>query len=187
MSFNKKVCLLVAALVLLNLSGCAFGTRKSTLRYTAVTPVKAPNNIQIKVAAFDDNRPDKNIIGNVRNGLGMKTADVVTDTNISSWTADALKTELKNAGYSIVEGDSQSEISGEVIKVYCDSYLNYEGEVIIKVTLKKDNNVLFTETYSGKASDLNWACTAKSYGVMLERSLQKALNQVVTDVEKSLK
>jgi len=169
------------------LSGCAFGTRHPMLAYTAITPVKAPNNISINVVQFNDSRPDKNIIGNVRNGWGMKTADVITDTNIADWITNALKAELKNAGYNVVQENASNSVSGDVLKVYCDTYLNYEGEVMIKIVLKKDNAVILDKTYSGKSTDLCWAATAKSYGIVLERSLQQAMNQVMEDLERSAK
>ena len=184
---SKRQLLCVVAVMTVSFSGCAFGTRRPTLGYTAIIPVRSPNNISIKVVQFEDVRPDKNIIGNVRNAWGIKTADVVTDTNISAWITDALKGELKNAGYTVVESVTENQVQGEVMKVYCDAFLNYEGEVMIKVVLKKGNNTLLGKVYSGKSTDLNWACTAKSYGVILERCLQQAMNQVISDVDRSLK
>ena len=153
---NKKMHVVFAVVLsIVFLSGCAFGTRHPMLEYNTVTPVKPANNISIKISTFSDTRPDKNVIGNVRNGWGMKTADVITDTNIADWVSTALKSELKNAGYNVIEEDTKNLISGEVLKVYCDTYLNYEGEVMIKVVLKKDNSVILDKTYSGKSSDLS--------------------------------
>ena len=177
---------IIACVMIVTVSGCAFGTRRPTLDYSAVTPVKAQKNIAIKVTIFKDERPDKNIVGNVRNGWGLKTADVITETSVSEWVTNALKSELKNDGYTVVDTSAENEIGGEVIKVYCDSYMCYEGEVMMKVSLKKSTNVLFEKTYSGKASDLNWAATAKSYGTILQRSLQQIMIQVVGDVDRAL-
>lgn len=177
---------IIACTITATISGCAFGTRRPTLDYTAVTSAKQQKNIIVKVAVFKDDRPDKNIVGNVRNGLGLKTADVITETSISEWVTNALKAELKNDGYTIVDTSAENEIGGEVIKVYCDSYMCYEGEVMIKVSLKRANAVLLEKTYSGKASDLNWAATAKSYGTILQRSLQQIMIQVVGDVDGAL-
>ena len=187
MSKNKElIAVVMSCLLTMAISGCAFGTRRPTLDYLAVTPVKQQKNIAIKVVVFKDDRPDKNIVGNVRNGFGLKTADVITETNVSEWVTNALKVELKNDGYTIVDVGAENEISGEVIKVYCDSYMCYEGEVMIKVLLKRASNVLLEKTYSGKASDMNWAATAKSYGTILKQSLQQTMNQVVADVDRAL-
>ena len=177
----------ILVLITVMASGCAFGTRRPTLEYTSVIPARSSNNITLKVGQFEDNRPDKNIVGNVRNGWGIKTADVITDTNISEWITNALKSELKNAGYTIVDANVGNELRGEVLKIYCDAFLNYEGEAMIKVVLKKDNNVLLDKVFSGKATDLNWAATAKSYGTILQRSLQQAMIQVVAEVDRVLK
>lgn len=173
--------------LLICLSSCAFGTRRPILSYTAVTPVRSPNNIVIKVVAFEDSRVNKKTIGEVRNAYGMKTADVITETNIVAWITNALKSELRNAGYTVKETTGENEIQGEILKVYCAALLNYKGEVMMKVSLKKGDEVLLDKMYSGEASKLNLACTAKGYGTTLEESLQKAMIQVVSDVDGSLK
>lgn len=175
----------IVVLLMIFASGCAFGTRRPILNYTAVTPVRTPNNIAIKVVAFEDSRINKKAIGEVRNAYGMKTADVITDTNIAEWITNALKSELRNAGYTVIEA-AENEIQGEILKVYCRALLSYEGEVTIKVSLRKGNKKLLDKMYSGEASKLNLVCTAKSYGITLEESLQKAMIKVVSDVDRAL-
>lgn len=172
--------------LMISLSGCAFGTRRPILSYTAVTPIRTPNNIAIKVVVFEDSRVNKKTIGEVKNAYGMKTADVITDTNIAEWITNALKSELRNAGYTVIEA-AENKIQGEILKVYCKALLSYEGEVMIKVSLRKGNKKLLDKMYSGEASKLNLACTAKGYGVTLEESLQQAMVKVVSDVDMALK
>lgn len=184
---TKLFAMLLVSVLLLDINGCAFGTRRPILEYSPITSIRPSNNIVLQVIQLEDNRSDKNIIGNVRNAWGMKTADVVTDTNISRWITSALKSELKNAGYTVVDENSENEIKGEVTRVYCDALLNYEGEVSIKIVLNRGGEGLLNKIYSGKASALNWAATAKSYGVILQRSLQQAMNQVITDVDRTIK
>ncbi|MDD5679732.1 MAG: YajG family lipoprotein [Candidatus Omnitrophica bacterium] len=183
---RQSVIIFGAFFIIAFLSACASDTLKPFLKYSPITPSSLSNNITIQVSQFADTRSE-DIIGNIRDNHGNKTADVVTDTNISEWVTDAVKSELKNAGYTIVEEKAMCTISGEVLKVCCDVSPYYEGEVRLKVTVKKDNNTLFDKMYSGRVTDLNWGSTAKSCGIILERSLQQAMHRIVTDVKSALR
>ncbi len=171
------------------LSGCAFATRKTFLEYNAITPVRNPNNVTIEVVPFEDDRPNKDTIGNVKNIFGVKTANILSEVNISQWITDALKSELENAGYKIVEKGTRNKIQGIVMKVYCNTLVDYEGEVIIKVSLKHGNNILLDKVYSGKSKKLSAVVvlTLKAYRNILEKSLQQAMIQVVSDVDEILR
>ncbi len=145
-----------------------------------------PKNIVVYVENFKDERTEKNVIGNVRNGWGLKTADVVTDTDIAQWVTNALKSELGNGGYVVAKDRTEIVAGGEVLTVYCDSYLQYEGNVTLGVVLKKGDQVLIDKKYTGKATNLNWAATAKSYGLTVEQSLQNAMKQIISDINEKL-
>ena len=176
----------VLALTITSVTGCAFGTRHPLLGYTPVVKGSGPKNVTLYVEKFKDERTDKNIIGNVRNGWGLKTADVITDTTIAEWVTDAFKTELGNDGYVVSKDRTELTAGGEVITVYCDSYLQYEGNVTLGVVLKKGDQVILDKKYTGKATNFNWAATAKSYGLTVEQSLQSAMKQILTDVDQAL-
>ncbi len=168
------------------LASCAFGTRRPLLEYNPVTANSQPKNITVYVETFKDERTEKNVIGHVRNGIGIKTADVVTDTDIAQWITSALKAELGNGGYIVAKDRTELVAGGEVLTVYCDSFLQYEGTVTVGVVLKKNDTVLIDKKYTGKANNLNWAATAKSYGKTLEQSLQNAMKQIVGDINEKL-
>ena len=181
---KKRIAFLLLAICFI-ISGCAFGTRRPILKYTIGTISKPQNNINIFVDTFIDDRLDKEVIGHVRNGYGMKTAKVVTVTSISDWVSEAMKAELQNSGYTVTtDPNTNNIVEGEVIKVYCDSYMTYDGEVGIEVTLKKNGEEIFSRKYLGKDESINMACRAKSYGITLERCLQKALVDAVHDIDR---
>ena len=52
----------------------------------------------------------------------------------------------------------------------------YEGKVDVEVVLRRGSNVLFQEKYRGTAEELNIAGTSRSYALILEKSLQMALD-----------
>ncbi len=174
--------LIVFFLIVSQFAGCAFGTRHPLLSYKPVSTSSGPRNVTVFVDNFKDERTEKNVIGHVRNGWGLKTADVVTDTNISQWVTDALKSELGNAGYIVAKDRTELTAGGEILNVYCDSYMQYEGKVDLEIMLKKGDQVLLNKKYSGKANNFNWAATAKSYGLTVEQSLQSAMRQIISDI-----
>ena len=182
----RKSNIVLMLLLALQISGCAFGTRHPLLTYTPLAKSSEPRNISVYVEPFKDERTERNVIGHVRNGWGMKTADVVTDTDISQWVTDALKTELGNGGYVVVKDRTDLVAGGEVITVYCDSFMQYEGTVTLGAILKKNGETLIDKKYTGKATNLNWAATAKSYGLTLDKSLQNAMQQIIADINQKL-
>lgn len=169
------------------ISGCAFGTRRPLLEYNPIIRTSPePRNVTVYVENFKDERADKSIIGNVRNGWGIKTADVVTDSNVAEWITGALKAEFGNYGYVVAKDRTELQAGGEVLTVYCDSFMQYEGEVRLGVVLKKNNEILLDKKYTGRASNMNWAATAKSYAKTLEQSLQNAMSQIMSDINEKL-
>src|SRR5262245_35430386 len=98
-------------------SGCAFGTRHATLQspsragspglgVSSAEVAAAPSaRGQIVLVAFTDQRSNKQSIGEVRNGWGMHTADVVPDRDIGNWITQAVKTALEQDGFQVLEVD----------------------------------------------------------------------------------
>lgn len=191
--FLKLSCLL---LVLNFLSGCAFGERQATLVYPPETEngqpinqlqISSPKKVQVILGEFEDNRTDKTRVGTVRNGLGMETADVVTSNSVSGWVMDAVREELKNNGYTIINSSDQSDtsvkISGEVLNVFCDMYLNYSGEVSIYMNVSKNEEKLFHKLYSGEGSaGIAMAGTGTSFSKSLSLALSSLLNDFIGEL-----
>ncbi len=169
-----------------SLAGCAFGTRKPILSYSPITSPRPAKGIAVQVAPLRDGRFEKELIGYMRNGYGMRTAKVVTETNISTWVTDALKAELTNAGYTVTEGSGPVTINGEVLQVFCDAYLQYEGKVELSLTVRRGSEVLLQKKYQGTSESLNLAGTSKSYALTLEKSLQSALRDVIREIDARL-
>jgi len=188
------------------LGGCAFGTRQPTLIYPpapepGATPVanaapkSAPRDVQILLNPFVDERSDKKVVGTVRNGFGMRTADVVPTNSVADWVTQALKTELQNEGYTVnvaSAGDGSSKganrvVSGEIRKVFCDVFFSYTGEVSLLVKVSRDGKEVLNKSYSGEGSaGTNWGATAESYSQSLALALAAALKPLLADLDKTL-
>jgi hypothetical protein len=156
--------------------------------------VSAPKKVPITLVSFVDQRSDKKVVGTVRNGFGMRTADVIPTNSVADWVTQALKTELQNNGYTVesatardkVDGSS-TIISGEFLKVFCDVYFNYTGEVSLVAAVSQDGKEVLRKNYSGEGSaGASFAATEKSYAQSLSLALSAALKQFVSDLDKTL-
>ncbi len=185
----RAIRLLLPVILLLASTGCAFGTRHVTLDYPVPALAAKPSrNQQIYVAPVGDSRSRPEVVGHVLNGLGMKTAKVVARNDVTQWIRDALITELRHNGYDVVDTEgSAAAVSGTVIHVECDSYLNYEGAVHLSVLLRKNGATLIDRIYTGEDSGgLNFAMTSTSYAAVLKGALQAAVQKIVSDINSRL-
>lgn len=187
------------------LTGCAFGTRNPTLIYPPApeggtaqannaAAQSAPKNVHIILVPFDDQRSDKKVVGTVRNGFGMRTADVVPTNSVAEWVTQALKTELQNDGYAVDDaragkspnGES-AVVSGEILKAFCDMYFSYSGEVSLLAKVNRNGKDILNKNYSGEGSaGAAIAATEKSYAQSLSLALAATLKKFVTDLNQTL-
>jgi len=197
-------CLLAAAV----LSGCAFGTRQPTLSYpppadpaaaaAAANVVPAPaKRARIVLADFRDERSDRTVVGTVRNGFGMRTADVVPTNSVADWVTEAVGTELRANGYTVVRGRAENAnaandpdavlVSGDVLNAFCDMYMSYTGQVSLLAKVSRGQHELLTRHYAGEGSaGLAMAATEESYAASLALALRDALTKFVADLERRL-
>lgn len=187
------------------LTGCAFGTRQPTLTYPpapetgateAIQPAApaAAKNITILLNDFSDERSDKSVVGTVRNGFGMCTADVVPTNSVPDWVTQAIALELKDVGYPVVRGKHGASgkagevvVSGEILNVFCDMYMSYTGQISLVAKVSNSNGELFSRHYAGEGSaGLAWAATGESYAQSLALALRSAIRRFVADLATKL-
>lgn len=193
-------------LAVLALAGCAFGTREPTLIYPpapdaeAVAPAQAaakpaPKNVQIVLTPFSDNRSDKKVVGTMRNGFGMRTADVIPTNSVPEWVMNAVKTELQNVGYTVLTGaanrnsarEKTAVVSGEILNVFCDMYFSYTGQVSLIARVSKNDKEVLSKHYAGEGSaGIAFAGTAESFAQSLALALASAVRQFVAELDKVL-
>jgi hypothetical protein len=194
----KKVAILI---LLASITGCAFGTRHAELSY----PPSASDGVSLIASAHQeasvagksrevvvqvsDQRDSRERIGNVRNGFGMDTADVITNDDLNLWVKRALISELANAGYTIVAdggratGDDAIALDAEILEVYCDVYISFDADVSMRVTLSGKDIQPLPRTYEGDGSvGVAWDLTAKGFAESLSLALQDAISKILADM-----
>ena len=181
-------------------TGCAFGTRHAELTYPPSSPdegaietvdaaERAPAVSREIVLKVSDERTERDRIGNVRNGFGMDTADVITDDDVLGWVEGALSLELANAGYNVVANGSEPlsddaiSLTTEIVEVYCDVFMTYDGDVSLMVTMVGNDQEPVRKQYEGEGGvGMNWAATASSYAESLSLALQNAISKILIDL-----
>ena len=187
------------------LSGCAFGTREVSLTYPPsvtengikeahASTQTAKNDIKVIIGKLEDKRTVTHRIGNVRNGFGMDTADVVATNDVHDWVVDALELELKNAGYSVVKSETNGDdtesavmVSGEINQIYCDVYFNYDGKAIVILKAQQNGKDIVNNTYTGSGSaGMNWAASSEAYNESLAKALQVVMEEFINELNMKL-
>jgi Uncharacterized lipoprotein len=203
--FARALRLVVAWVAIALLAGCAFGARNATLLYppkaapgivpqAQAAPLPATKKLQIALVTFVDQRTDKKAVGTMRNGFGMRTADVLPTNSVTEWVTQAVKTDLEKIGYTVVIAAGGAPtgagtiVSGDVLNVFCDMYMSYTGQVSLLMRVSRDGKELTTKHYAGEGSaGIAFAGTAESFAESLSLALAAALKQFIADLDASLK
>jgi malate/lactate dehydrogenase len=154
-----------------------------------------PKSVQIALIPFQDQRADKKTVGTTRNALGMKMADVIPNNSVPDWVMHALASELRNRGYVVVAGEGGTEVpesssatvSGAILNVYCDMYINYTGQVSLVARVSRSGTEILNSHYSGEGSaGVAWGATEESYAQSLALALESAIEKFILDLDSAL-
>jgi hypothetical protein len=183
--------------------GCAFGDRTVTLTYpppahdsgepataTASAPQAPSPHAAVVLRPFGDQRRRTNTssIGEVRNGWGIPTAEVVAEGDVIAWVMKGIEAELAARGLRVLRDGPPGEpdlpvLSGDVLTVYATAVFAYDGKVEFSVTLRQADQALLQQQYRGSGgAGAVWAATAESYGESLGIALQDAARKLASDV-----
>jgi Short C-terminal domain len=132
------------------------------------------------------------MIGEVRNGYGMHTADVIADNSVAEWLTNAVTMELEKAGYKVIISDknnssSNFEMGGSIVEVHCTAMLTYEGRVTFFVQLQRNGKILLQKSYTGNGNTgVNWVAASASYDSSIEAALSDAIKNLIPDVNTAI-
>jgi len=167
--------------ILAALTGC---TTKLSLAYEPILEKSETNNTQVSVNAFEDVRENVHFVGVNRNVYYMPIVKIITEDNVSEWVTNALKLEMSNAGYSIVNDPfiPAYEVKGVLLEAFTSTYFIYHGKMQITISVQKDSKEVFAKTYLTKESGgINWFARNKSCAKTLELNLQEICKQFIND------
>jgi uncharacterized lipoprotein YajG len=176
--------LLAAALLLLG--GCAFTTGHVDLAYqptTQATTLATPESPRVAVVVTDK-RPTQ-VVGQKINGLGMRTAEIVSNTDVSGTLKSAFEAELNSRGFTEGAG-------GNVVSVTLNNFENqftigfFSGEATaaigMQVTVKRpDGSLAYDKYVTGQSKDWVEITGEDNAGRELNAAMQDGVSKVFSD------
>lgn len=174
------------AATLLFFSGCAFTTGHVDLAYqptTQTTRLATPESPRATVVVTDK-RPTQ-VVGQKINGFGMKTADIVSNSDVPGTLKSAFETELNSRGFTEGAG-------GNVISVSLNNFENqftlgfFSGEstatIGMQVTIKHpDGSVAYDKYVTGQSKDWVEITGEGNAERVLNAAMQDGVSKVFSD------
>jgi uncharacterized lipoprotein YajG len=191
-----KLLALVGATLLI--SGCAFKDQKLAIEYTS-DGVKSNKSGAICLNKFTDVRADKSRIGIVKNTLGMETANIITDQDITILVSQALKEELLNLGYKVdlvnvkyKDGQGFSNnctfIDGKIQNFFVEpefGLMAVDGKSVITVNMiiVNPSGKVYKKTYSSNGESRSYV---GGFASLFKESMDDALTKIIKDMKSDL-
>jgi len=183
--------LCIASMVI---SGCAFGDRNIALDYEAAKDLDCQGAGRIAVANFEDVRHDKIVVGEVRNGFGMKTADVrIAGPLAGAWVANALATELRRAGFDVVKVADPSSpaertvVGGSVSELFIHCAFALNTTLRAQVIVTESGVPVLNREYHAQTKTGGFLGGSSDYERAAKAALQELMKEVVPDIVEVMK
>jgi hypothetical protein len=171
---NKTPVYFLSVALLCFITGCA-----STPKIHYV-PKHAPlktNSVSVWIQNFEDARTviEKNVLGGVYNGYGMRLGDVQEPGGMIASIRDAFAAELQNRGYALVNDDKDLVVQATVQTVTCDMSNVRLANLVVRLIVCDKGKEVVNKIYTGNASiffTLDMTCS-EPLGKALEDIVKK--------------
>lgn len=155
-----------------------------------VTKVEVKSAKRIKVEPFGDKRLDVDI-AEIPGAYGYSTGKYVAKNDVAGVFTDAVKTELVNQGYQIVQDNENFVLHGAVLALEVEVrhapfgfYGMLEGATQARVEVKnlQEDKIVWSDIINGKSElKFTFAATEKKY----EETIGLAIGDFVNNLVKS--
>ena len=173
----------------LQMQGCAFGDRNVDLDYSAATSLTSNSSQKVAVMTFEDARSNQETVGELRNNLMIKTANIIATNDVSNWMSEALMAELEQAGVNVQGSNSEMNpnVAITINGAAQESYIKQRGwllmtQVRAEVSVTKDGITYSDTEYIGQSTGLLVAPSVGQYRNLLRSALQDMMETVIPDV-----
>ena len=152
----------------------------STIQDFKLQPINLTQlrGLQISIVPFTNSCADKTLIGENRESKTYKT--IRTNADVASFVTDHTKNILKGLGFPITETSGQSNVtlSGEVLSFGVVERDTYVGDVRIKLTIHRGNEVIWEGLALGQATRFGRSFRLDNYYEVLTDSLLEAVARI---------
>jgi hypothetical protein len=137
---------------------------------------------KIKLAPFDDSRPNKQEIG--KNIEKAEVRTVTTKDNVAAWCTERMKDILRQYGLSVVENDVTVVIKTELINFYVTESNLYEAIVTLRVSASDPNGkVLWQGLISAQTKRFGRSYKLENYQESLSYAFLDAVKTLLNNQE----
>jgi len=156
-------------------SSCAFGDRHINLTYGSApaAPVGAVPATRVAMTQLQDGRPAKEngekVLGKIRNGYGMPTADVLGVQDPILWVSDGVARSLTEEGFNVEKVDAPNMaanlplITGTVTEVSMGMYMHEKVNIASDLAVERSGQKFGTTKCAGEAGILAWTGSAAEF------------------------
>jgi hypothetical protein len=150
-------------------------------------PLSAIPPLRAEIGEFRDARPERNKIGDKRNRLGVKTADIVTTKPVPDIVRDALVAELSRNGHLISAEQTQVIMVGEVTAFWFDYQVNFwtidfMGTVGLTLNvIDGRTGAVLTRRYQGHYTEASFGGLDATWERVMNTALARVIQEIGTD------
>ncbi len=146
-------------LLVLLFGACSFGDRRVHLRLDRpFGEPSLPRGISVILDRPEDGRPEPHsVVGDVRSGVGVKTAEIVTDDDVSDWVHETMARELRHAGFLTAPAGNPGRalrISTTIRVLSCREGIGFGAKAALEIRLHADYGSILEKTYSWEEQHL---------------------------------
>lgn len=163
------------------------------MRYQPSVSAAGGTGQKIAVVKFVDRR-DKQEVGEVRNGYGMKTATVYAEgQDVGAWVANALSDELTRAGFDVQKFNDAAPpeitiaITGFVPEAYIKMSMQERCTIRANITVQKSGVVVLNKEYQGDFKRVAWTASTGEYETAMQGALQELMKKAVPEIVSAVK
>jgi hypothetical protein len=140
---------------LLVLGACSFGDRRVHLRLDRpLGEPELPRGISVILEQPEDGRPEPHrVVGDVRSGMGVKTADIFTDDDVRDWVRNTMAQELRHAGFLLAPAGEPGlalRISTTIRVLSCREGIGFGAKASLELRLHADYGTILEKTYASE-------------------------------------
>ena len=183
---GRVVVLMTAMIVLLTTANGCIGNRLLNLKPVyAQKLVKTKTKYKIQVSLPEDVRHHKqpgDFIGHIKNGYGVRMADVTATQYVNIWVQNCISKNLKQAGFDVATGKKETGricVSTSIRTLKCEAMMTYNAVIVLDVKLKKDNLIFFKKVFTGRSSQTNWAASTAGYQETMTNAMKQCLDKMM--------
>jgi len=183
---GRVTVLMMGMIVLLMAGNGCIGNRILSLKPVyAQKLAKTTTKHKIQVPLPKDARNIKqpaDFISHIKNGAGVRMADVTASRDVNIWVQDCISKNLKQAGFNVSTGKKETDriyVSTSITTLKCEAMMRYNAVIVLDVKLKKNDLTFFEKSFTGRASQVNWAASTAGYQETLTNAMKQCLDKMM--------